>query len=523
MASLLGRSFLSLSSIQDFLKQPQWYPLELGAILFVTLLVMTTLVRKRSKLPPGPLCLPIFGNWLQVGNDLNHRNLAKMAKSYGDVFMLRLGCRNLVVVSNPELAKQVLHTQGVEFGSRKNNLVFDIFTGNGQDMVFTVYGEHWRKMRRIMTLPFFTQKVVQHYRGGWEEEIQRVVEDVRANKVALESGIVIRKRLQLMLYNILYTMMFDRRFESQEDPLFVQATAFNAERSQLAQSFEYNYGDFIPILRPFLRGYLNKCTDLQSRRLAFFNDHFIQERRKILAKGKGDEKVKKCAIDHILEAESKGEINEQNVLYIVENINVAAIETTLWSMEWALAELVNHPEVQAKVRSELERVVGKGEEVKEEDVEKLPYLQAVVKETLRLHTPIPLLVPHMNLGEASIDGFRIPQESKVVVNAWWLSNNPEWWRNPSEFRPDRFMEEEEETEAAVGGKVDFRFLPFGMGRRSCPGIILALPLLGLVIGRILNNFEMLPPPGEQKIDVGEKGGQFSLHIARHSTVRFHPL
>lgn len=279
MASLLGRSFLSLSSIQDFLKQPQWYPLELGAILFVTLLVITTLVRKRSKLPPGPLCLPIFGNWLQVGNDLNHRNLAKMAKSYGDVFMLRLGCRNLVVVSNPELAKQVLHTQGVEFGSRKNNLVFDIFTGNGQDMVFTVYGEHWRKMRRIMTLPFFTQKVVQHYRGGWEEEIQRVVEDVRANKVALESGIVIRKRLQLMLYNILYTMMFDRRFESQEDPLFVQATAFNAERSQLAQSFEYNYGDFIPILRPFLRGYLNKCTDLQSRRLAFFNDHFIQERR----------------------------------------------------------------------------------------------------------------------------------------------------------------------------------------------------------------------------------------------------
>ncbi|GLJ10352.1 hypothetical protein SUGI_0126690 [Cryptomeria japonica] len=495
----------------------------LVAVLFVTLLVIARVVRKRPKLPPGPLSLPIFGNWLQVGNDLNHRNLMKMAKKYGDVFMLRLGCRNLVVVSSPELAKQVLHTQGVEFGSRKNNLVFDIFTGNGQDMVFTVYGEHWRKMRRIMTLPFFTQKVVQHCRGEWEEEIQRVVEDVQANEMALERGIVIRKRLQLMLYNVMYRMMFDHRFESQEDPLFVQATGFNAARSRLAQSFEYNYGDFIPILRPFLRGYLNKCRELQSRRLKFFNDFFVQERRKILAKGKGDGQVKKCAIDHILEAESKGEINEQNVLYIVENINVAAIETTLWSMEWALAELVNHPEVQAKVRSELERVVGKGEEVKEEDVEKLPYLQAVVKETMRLHTPIPLLVPHMNLEEASIDGFRIPRESKVVVNAWWLGNNPEWWRDPSEFRPERFMEEEEETEAAVGGKVDFRFLPFGMGRRGCPGIILALPLLGLVIGRLLNNFELLPPPGEEKIDVSEKGGQFSLHIAHHSTIRFSPV
>nr|USH99603.1 cinnamate 4-hydroxylase [Cephalotaxus hainanensis] len=521
MASLLNQIYLSVFSLSDHLKQLVLeFPFQIFVGLLVTLLVIARIGKKSSRQPPGPLCLPIFGNWLQVGNDLNHRNLMNMAKKYGDVFMLRLGCRNLVVVSSPELAKQVLHTQGVEFGSRKNNLVFDIFTGNGQDMVFTVYGEHWRKMRRIMTVPFFTQKVVQQYRQGWEEEIQRVVEDVQANEMALQSGIVIRKRLQLMLYNVMYRMMFDRRFESQEDPLFVQATAFNAERSRLAQSFDYNYGDFIPILRPFLRGYLKKCRDLQSKRLAFFNDIFIQERRKILANG---EQMNRCAIDHILDAEKKGEINEQNVLYIVENINVAAIETTLWSMEWALAELVNHPEVQGKVRSELERVVGKGVAVKEEHIEKLPYLQAVVKETLRLHTPIPLLVPHMNSDDASLGGFAIPKESKVVVNAWWLANNPEWWNNSSEFRPERFMEEEEETEAAVGGKVDFRFLPFGMGRRSCPGIILALPVLGLVIGRLLQNFELIVPPGEQKIDVSEKGGQFSLHIARHSTVRFRLL
>nr|AKH04263.1 putative hydroxylase [Taxus baccata] len=512
MASFLNQSFLSVSSLVSS------SPLQMAAIIFVTVLVIARIGRKGSKLPPGPLSLPIFGNWLQVGNDLNHRNLMMLAKKYGDVFMLRLGCRNLVVVSSPELAKQVLHTQGIEFGSRKNNLVFDIFTGNGQDMVFTVYGEHWRKMRRIMTLPFFTQKVVHYYREGWEDEIQKAVEDVRANETAFRSGIVIRKRLQLMLYNVMYRMMFDRRFESQEDPLFVQAISFNAQRSQLAQSFEYNYGDFIPILRPFLRGYLNKCKDLQSRRLAFFNDIFIQERRKILEKG--EQMTTKCAIDHILEAEKKGEINEKNVVYIVENINVAAIETTLWSMEWALAELVNHPEVQRKVRSEVESIVGRGAAVKEADIEKLPYLQAVVKETLRLHTPIPLLVPHMNLDDASLGGFSIPRESKVVVNAWWLANNPEWWDDPSEFRPERFMEEERETEAAVGGKVDFRFLPFGMGRRSCPGIILALPVLGLVIGRLLQNFELIPPPGREKIDLSEKGGQFSLHIATHSTIRF---
>ncbi|KAM7258130.1 hypothetical protein ACFE04_013871 [Oxalis oulophora] len=470
-------------------------------------------------LPPGPLTIPIFGNWLQVGNDLNHRMLASLSQKYGPVFMLTLGSRKLAVVSDPELATQVLHTQGVEFGSRPSNVVFDIFTGNGKDMVFTVYGDHWRKMRRIMTLPFFTTKVVNQYSDMWEEEMELVVDDLEKMK---SKGIVVRRRLQLMLYNIMYRMMFDAKFESMEDPLFVEATRFNSERSKLAQSFDYNYGDFIPLLRPFLRGYLNKCRDLQSRRLAFFNNYYVDERRKIMAANGGKHKIS-CAMDHIIEAQIRGEISDENVVYIVENINVAAIETTLWSIEWAIAELVNHPTVQRKIRDEIKTTL-KGNSVTESNLSQLPYLLATVKETLRLHTPIPLLVPHMNLEEAKLGGFVIPPETKVVVNAWWLANNPKLWENAEEFRPERFLEEELNTEAAVAaGKVDFRYLPFGMGRRSCPGIILALPILGLVIAKLVSKFELKPPPGVEKIDVNEKGGQFSLHIATHSTVVFDPI
>ncbi|XP_059454173.1 cytochrome P450 CYP73A100-like [Corylus avellana] len=498
-------------------------PTLLSATLPLLPLIVFYFGRRRSSanLPPGPFSIPIFGNWLQVGNDLNHGVLATMAQTYGPLFLLKLGSKNLAVVSNPELATQVLHTQGVEFGSRPRNVVFDIFTGNGQDMVFTVYSDHWRKMRRIMTLPFFTNKVVHSYSDMWEEEMDLVVDDLKKDEMVKTKGLVIRKRLQLMLYNIMYRMMFDAKFESQEDPLFIDATRFNAERSRLAQSFEYNYGDFIPLLRPFLRGYLNKCRDLQSRRLAFFNNFFVEKRRKIMA-ANGEKHKISCAIDHIIDAEMKGEISEANVLYIVENINVAAIETTLWSMEWAIAELVNHPTVQRKIRDEISTAL-KGQPVTESNLHELPYLQATVKETLRLHSPIPLLVPHMNLEEAKLGGYTIPKESKVVVNAWWLSNNPEWWKNPEEFRPERFLEEEGGTDAAVGGKVDFRFLPFGMGRRSCPGIILALPILSLVIAKLVCNFEMKAPVGMEKIDVSGKGGQFSLHIASHSTVAFDPI
>ena len=248
--------------------------------LIVLVVVLKLVLRLRVKLPPGPFAYPIVGNWLQFRKGLTPQNLAQVAKQYGDLVLLQMGQKKVLVVSSPELAKEVLVTQGAEFGARARNLVFDMTTGQGQDMVFADYGDHWRKMRRIATLPFFTNKVVQQNRIAWEAEVDIAMEDIKKLPGATTSGIIIRQRIQLMMYNVVYKMMFGRTFSGLDDPLYVNLMNLNNENNRLAQSFKYSYGDFLPSLKPFLRGYLKEVWEANQRRLNFLRDAFLNERKK---------------------------------------------------------------------------------------------------------------------------------------------------------------------------------------------------------------------------------------------------
>ncbi|KAL0460368.1 UNVERIFIED_CONTAM: Trans-cinnamate 4-monooxygenase [Sesamum latifolium] len=200
-------------------------------------------------------------------------------------------------------------------------------------------------------------------------------------------------------------------------------------------------------------------------------------------------------------------------------MNVAAIETTVWALEWAIAELVNNPKIQAKLRAEIDTVLGPKNQVTEPDTHKLPYLQAVIKETLRLRMIVPCLVPHMNLHQAKLGGYNIPAECRIYVNAWWLANDPAQWKKPEEFRPERFLEEESNVEANGN---NIKYIPFGVGRRNCPGMLIAMPVLGITLGSLVQNFELLPPPGQSKIDMTENNGQFATRMLNHATIVLKP-
>ena len=163
---------------------------------------------------------------------------------------------------------------------------------------------------------------------------------------------------------------------------------------------------------------------------------------------------------------------------------MAGTDTTSTTVEWAMAELLHNPEVLSKAQAELDQVIGKRNQVTESDIARLPYLQAVVKETFRLHPAVPFLPPRKADAEMEICGFTIPKGAQVLVNAWAIGRDSSLWDNPNKFMPERFLG----SDIDVRGR-NFGLIPFGGGRRICPGLPLAMRMLHLMLGSLINSFD----------------------------------
>ncbi|KAJ6399969.1 hypothetical protein OIU84_015596 [Salix udensis] len=167
-------------------------------------------------------------------------------------------------------------------------------------------------------------------------------------------------------------------------------------------------------------------------------------------------------------------------------------------MEWALSLLLNHPEVLEKARIEIDEHVGHGRLMDEADLAQLPYLCSILNETLRMYPPAPMLLPHESSEECLVGGFRIPRGTMLSVNMWAIQNDPKLWPDPRKFRPERFDNPE-------GAREGFKLMPFGYGRRSCPGEGLALKVVGLALGSLIQCFEW-QIDGDKMVDMTEGTG-----------------
>lgn len=187
------------------------------------------------------------------------------------------------------------------------------------------------------------------------------------------------------------------------------------------------------------------------------------------------------------------------IIYALQNLILAGIDTTSVTLTWALSLLLNHTEVLKRVQKEIDIHVGTTRWVEESDIKNLVYFQAIVKETLRLYPPGPLLVPRESLEDCYVGGYLVPRGTQLLVNAWKLHRDPRIWENPCEFRPERFLTSHGSID--VRGQ-QFEYVPFGSGRRLCPGISSGLQMLHLTLSRLLQGFSFSTAMNAQ-VDMSE--------------------
>ncbi|GMY14148.1 cytochrome P450 93A3-like [Fagus crenata] len=461
-------------------------------ILFLISLVSIILVRfiiftrnkTKGSVPPSPLALPIIGH-LHLLAPLPHQALHKLSNRYGPLIHLFLGSVPCVVASSPEMAKEFLKTHKTSFSNQPQmaaKLCMSKLLG-GQTL------DQFLPVRREEITTF----------------LQFILKKAEASEAVDVGGELMR-----VSNNIISRMTMSQRCsqnENEADKLtkLVKATA------ELTGKF--NLSDYIWFCKNLdLQGFGKRLKEVRdgfdSMMERIIKEH--EEERKKEAKMDGGHAIMKDLL-HILldiseDKSSEMRLTRENIKAFVLDIFAAGTDTSAITTEWALAELINHPNVIEKARQELDSVVGKKRLVEESDIMNLLYLQAIIKETLRLHLTGPVIV--RELSEHYIIGdYEISPKTRLLVNVWAIGRDPKHWENPLEFRPDRFISKEGcgKNQLDVRGQ-HFHLLPFGSGRRGCPGTSLALQVVQTTLATLIQCFEWKVSGGEGIVDMEEGPG-----------------
>ncbi|KAG9450853.1 hypothetical protein H6P81_010818 [Aristolochia fimbriata] len=469
---------------------------------------------RKQRGPPSPPAWPIIGNLhLLSGSDLIHVKFAKLADVYGPVVELRGGSRRILLVSDAAAARECFTTHDRVFASRPRTAAGEILANDLLNLVWAPYGPLWRELRKISTLELLSHRRLQLHAHVRDKETSAVISAI-ARHAQARSPVRVKDYLLEMVMRIILRIVGggrDKGFVKPEKP---------RELLELVETTLYYSG--IPVLGdyfPFLKWVDWKGTQKAMRevvgRVNAVAQSWVEERRKM---GAGMEEGNLDFLDVLISIadgenidclqEFTKERKDLVVCSLLEGVVFAAIDTTALSLEWLMAELLNQPTLLQKAQEEIELKVGNQRRVEEKDIEELPYLQALVKETMRLHPAGPLLIPHESTEDCMVAGFHIPAGTQLIVNAWKIQRDPNYWLHPLKFEPERFLGPEGSAADVDLKGQHFQFIPFGSGRRACPGATLALSVLRLAAARLLHAFEWQLAPSQScsAMDMSEGPG-----------------
>ncbi|CAI0439723.1 unnamed protein product [Linum tenue] len=408
-------------------------------------------------LPPGPRKLPIIGNLHNLsGSKLPHHRLLELANAHGPLMHLQLGQLQTIVVSSAETAKQVY------------NIIF-----RNRDLAFAPYGEYWRQLRKLCVLELLSAKRVHSFGPIREQEVSRLVDDVRCCKRG--AAVNISAMIFSLTYRIISRAAFGKPYKELESS-FVQLTMEMIE---------------LLLLVTGVRSRLQKLKRESDRIL----HSIIEEHRAAAKAGESVKEEEEDLVDVLFKVQQNGDLGfkltTESVTAVLLELFFAGSETSSTALEWAMSELVRDERVMKKAQDEIRAVFGKRGEVEETGIHELNYLKMVIKESLRLHPPLPLLAPRESREQCELGGYGIPEKTKVIVNAWAIGRDPKYWSEPERFYPERFLDA---TSVDYKGN-DFEFIPFGAGRRVCPGISFSISSVETALANLLFHFDWKLPQG----------------------------
>ncbi|CAM8884466.1 unnamed protein product [Rhodiola kirilowii] len=467
-------------------------PFALGIILIAKAIKTSV-----SKLPPGPWRIPVIGNLHQLGAK-PHQSLAKLAQTHGPIMSLKLGQVTTIIISSAPAAKQVMQKQDHLFANRAVPDSLTACNHAESTVIWLPLSPRWRELRKIMSSQIFNIQKMEASVSLRQQKVEELLDDVRTS-CALGKGVMIGEAAFKASLNLLSTTIVSMNFDSESARDFMESF-----RKVMELGGTPNMVDYFPWLRRFDPQGLRAEMEIPFGKMLAFLNSVIREkliqREEQAASGCGNKDVLDTLIDI---SETNTEINGDVIRHLLVGLFVAGTDTTSGTVEWTMSEMLKNPDIMSKAKAEMKQTIGRGKPIQEADIARLPYLQATIKETLRVHPPAPLLLPRKTLEEVELWGHRIPKGAQVVINAWAISRDPSTWEYPQCFKPERFLDSNIDFRG-----VNFELIPFGAGRRICPGLTLAFKMVHLMVGSLINCFdwEIEGNAKPEDIDMDDKFG-----------------
>ncbi|XP_076897115.1 parthenolide synthase-like [Bidens hawaiensis] len=474
-----------------FTEWPLTIILGLSILCIFIYTTLTSTSSSKAKLPPSPPKLPILGNVHQLLGKSRHEALWQLSKQYGPVMQINIGSQPFLVISSPDMAKEVLKTQDHNFCSRGRLQATKRFTYNYNDAAFSPHSDHWREMRKLLVTEFLGPKRAKLTNHMLVTEMESVIHSLSLNPPNTEVN------LSSMFLEIVKNKVCKVGFGKSYVDQLLKGPSLDFMLDETIRLLNGSIGDSFPWLGYFidqLSGWNHRLDD-GFRNLDTFIDTIIDEHRKNKAEEISDED--KDFVHTVLDMASKENASGYRPSYadlkaLMMDIITGGIDSTVLALIWGMFEIIKNPRVMEKLQSEIRNCAGEIQKVEELDTSKMVFLKMVVKESLRLHTPAPYLIPHACLNHTKVSGYDVFPGTVVLVNAWGLARDPSiWGENAKEFYPERFTANPD----VDFGTDRFEMLPFGGGRRSCPAKNTAPGNLEFVIGNLLYWFDWKLPSG----------------------------